>query len=210
MAELLVVRHGETEWSAAGRHTGLTDLPLTPRGRAQAADLGQLLAARFAAVGAPALVVTSPLVRARETARLALLDRHESGPPAIVDEDLSEWDYGGFEGLTTEQITDRLGRPWSLFSDGVPPGATPGETLEDVTARARAVLDRVRPVLADGGDVVLVAHGHLLRVLTAAWLELAPADGAAFVVAAGALGTLGFEHERPAMLGWNERARPTH
>ncbi len=203
------MRHGETQWSATGRHTGRTDLPLTAHGRAQAADLGLLLAERFRNVGAPALVVTSPLLRARETARLAGLDRHESGPPAIVDDDLSEWDYGGFEGLTTDQVTAQLGRPWSLFADGVPPGLTPGETLDDVAGRARAVLGRVRPVLDDGGDVALVAHGHLLRVLTALWLGLTPADGAAFVVAAGSLGTLGFEHGRAAMLGWNERPRPT-
>ena len=209
MAELLVVRHGETEWSAAGRHTGLTDLPLTSHGRAEAAALGRFLTERFLAAGAPALVLTSPLQRARETAQLAGLDRHEGGPPAVVDDDLSEWDYGGFEGLTTDQVTALLGRPWSLFADGVPPGATPGETLADVAARASAVVGRVRPVLDDGGDVVLVAHGHLLRVLTAVWLELTPADGAAFVVAAGSLGTLGFEHERPSMLGWNQRAAPT-
>ena len=169
MGQLILIRHGETEWSAAGRHTGRTDLPLTAHGEAAATALAPALARlRLRAV------FTSPAARAVRTAELAGL--HGARP----DADLQEWDYGGYEGLTTAQI--RAGRPgWDLWRDGVIPGdaGRPGETIEQVAARADAVLDRVRPLLAgDGGDVALVAHGHLLRVLTARWLRLGPPAGA--------------------------------
>ncbi len=206
MAELYLVRHGETAWSATGRHTGRTDVPLTSRGTAQATALGALLTEVLP--DGPALVVTSPLVRACETARLAGLDGGSGRAPALVDDDLAEWDYGGYEGMTSAEITAAVGRPWDVFTDGVPPGRTPGETLEEVAARADAVLGRVRPVLDDGGDVVLVAHGHLLRVLTAVWLGLDPRAGAVLVIDPASLGIMGHEHGRRAMIGWNLRPLP--
>jgi len=208
MADLLLVRHGETAWSAARRHTGRTDIPLTEHGRTQATALRAVLAEREATHGLPALVATSPLIRARETARLAGLDAANGRPRAIVDEDLVEWDYGAYEGLTADEISAILGRPWGIFEDGVPPGDTPGETLDQVAARADAVLRRVRPVLEDGGSVVLVAHGHLLRILAARWFGLDAAAGAGLLLGAGSLSTLGLEHGRPVLLGWNRQAVP--
>jgi probable phosphoglycerate mutase len=191
--EIVLVRHGETEWSAAGRHTGRTDLPLTPAGERHAVALRPLLAGRNFG-----LVLTSPLRRASRTAELA-------GLSATPDADLVEWDYGGYDGRTTAEISASLGRRWSLWDDGVVPGDTPGETLEQVAARVQRVLDRARAVLADGADVALVAHGHALRVLTACWLELDPKAGGLFVLSAGAVSTLGYDHERPAMRSWNVR-----
>jgi broad specificity phosphatase PhoE len=192
MGVLIPLRHGETEWSAAGRHTGRTDVPLTDRGRAQAAALAPALAGRDIRAA-----FTSPAGRATETAEIAGL----SG--AKQDPDLWEWDYGGYEGRTTTQI--RAGRPgWYLWRDGVIPGdaAHPGETIDQVGARADAVLGRVRPLLADG-DVVLVAHGHFLRVITARWLGLAPSDGRLFRLDTGTLSTLGTEHGEPVITTWN-------
>jgi probable phosphoglycerate mutase len=192
MGELILLRHGETEWSRAGRHTGRTDLPLTPAGEAAATALAPALAAR------PVLAAfTSPAQRAVSTAALAGL------ADAKQDPDLQEWDYGGYEGRTTAQI--RAERPgWYLWRDGVIPGdaAHPGETLAQVGARSDAVLRRVRPLLA-GGDVALVAHGHLLRVLTARWLELEPADGRLFQLRTATLSTLGTEHDEPVITSWN-------
>ncbi|WP_030529161.1 histidine phosphatase family protein [Phycicoccus jejuensis] len=195
---LVLLRHGETEWSATGRHTGRTDLPLTSAGERDAAalrgPLGTFDVAR---------VVSSPLQRARRTAELAGLrvDR--------VDPDLHEWDYGGYEGLTTPQVRERRGGDaWTVFEDGVVPGDTPGETVEEVAARASRVLQRVEPDLATG-DVVLVGHGHALRVLTATYLRQEPRFGACVVLDAGALCVLGQEHGRPAILAWNARDRPT-
>ncbi len=192
MAQLLLVRHGETEWSSSGRHTGLTDVPLTDRGRRRA----EALAGRLASVR-PALVLASPLARARDTARLA-------GFTARLDERLVEWDYGGYEGMTTPEIRAQRGDEWTLFRHGVVPGDTPGETLEEVAARTAAVLDEIAPVLAEGGDVVLVAHGHSLRVLATRWLHLPPETGAALVLDAASISRLGHEHAVPAVLSWNE------
>ena len=158
---LVLVRHGQTLWAATGRHTGRTDVPLTAAGEASARALPILL--EGFSLGE---VRTSPLARARETARLA-------GLTAVVDDRLAEWDYGGYEGLTAAQIRHRTGTAWSVFRDGVVPGATPGETLAQVADRARRVLDDVLPAL-DGADVALVAHGHLLRVLAAVYLGLDP------------------------------------
>jgi len=195
MGELILLRHGETEWSASGRHTGRTDIPLTARGEAAAAALAPALARRH--IGA---VFTSPASRAVRTAELAGL----SG--AKTDPDLQEWDYGGYEGRTTAQIQEH--RPgWYLWRDGVIPGegVHPGETVAEVGARADAVLARVRPLLAarDGADVALVAHAHLLRVLTARWLELEPADGRFFRLDTGTVCTLGTEHDKPVISSWN-------
>ena len=192
MGELILLRHGETEWSAAGRHTGRTDVPLTAHGEAAAAALAPALARRHITA-----VFTSPASRAVRTAELAGL--HGAKP----DPDLQEWDYGGYEGRTTAQI--RAGRPgWYLWRDGVIPGdaAHPGETVAQVGARAEAVLGRVTPLLAEG-DVALVAHGHMLRVLTARWLTLDPDGGRLFRLDTGTFSTLGREHDHPVMLSWN-------
>ena len=190
VGEIVVVRHGQTEWSRSGQHTGVTDLPLLPEGEDQARALAPLLAERTFAE-----VLVSPRRRAGHTAELAGL------AVTGVDDDLVEVDYGGYEGRTTAEISDELGRPWSLWQDGVVPGATPGETLADVGRRVERVLERVRPRLTDG-DVALVAHGHVLRILTACWLGLPPEDGALFALPAGRVGVLGFDHERPALAAW--------
>jgi probable phosphoglycerate mutase len=178
----------------AGRHTGRTDIPLTPRGESAAAALAPALA-RYPIRAA----FTSPAQRAMRTAELAGL------ADAKPDPDLWEWDYGGYEGRTTAEI--RSERPgWYLWRDGVIPGdaAHPGETIEQVGARADAVLARVRPLLATGdADVALVAHGHVLRVLTARWLGLEPAGGRFFRLDTGTISTLGTEHDEPVITSWN-------
>ncbi|MBV9206037.1 MAG: histidine phosphatase family protein [Actinobacteria bacterium] len=192
MGDLIVLRHGETEWSKAGKHTGRTDLPLTPHGEQCAAVLAPLLARRTIVA-----VFTSPARRAVRTAELAGLT------DAKQDPDLWEWDYGGYEGRTTPQI--RQQRPgWYLWRDGVIAGDAghPGETLAQVADRVDRVLARAAPLL-DGGDVALVAHGHVLRVLTARYLRLEPADGRLFRLDTGTVSTLGTEHGEPAMTSWN-------
>jgi probable phosphoglycerate mutase len=191
MGELILLRHGETDWSRRGRHTGRTDLPLTPGGEAAARALAPALARRPVTAA-----FTSPAERAARTAELA-------GLSARVDPDLQEWDYGGYEGRTTQQIReDRPG--WYLWRDGVIPGGPGyrGETIADVAARADAVLGRVTPLLADG-DVALVSHGHLLRVVTARWLRLEPAAGRLFRLGTGTLSALGHEHGEPVIDSWN-------
>jgi broad specificity phosphatase PhoE len=192
MGELILVRHGETEWSREGRHTGRTDLPLTPLGEEQARALAPLLADRKIV-----LALSSPALRARRTAELAGLTGVET------DERLWEWDYGEYEGLSTTRIReDRPG--WYLWRDGV----IGGETVDQVGKRVDGVLERVRPVLADG-DVVLVAHGHVLRILTARWLGLPAADGRLFKLGTGTLSTLGTEHDEPVISTWNVPASQT-
>jgi probable phosphoglycerate mutase len=181
---IAVVRHGETEWSAALKHTSSTDVPLTPAGRQRAQELGAELAGRRFAI-----VLCSPLARARETAALA------GFPAPIIDPDLHEWDYGEYEGLTTDEI--RAMTPgWNLWRDGCPGGETP----EQVAARADRVLERPR---AAAGDTLVFAHGHILRVLTARWLAMPPAAGARFALAAGSLGVLGWERETEVVWRWN-------
>ncbi len=192
MGDLILLRHGETEWSRAGRHTGRTDVPLTQHGEQCATVLAPALAGRDIVA-----TFTSPAQRASRTAYLAGL------ASAKPDPDLWEWDYGGYEGMTTPQIRQR--RPgWYLWRDGVIPGDAdhPGETVRQVGARAGRVLARVRPLL-DGGDVALVAHGHVLRVLTACWLRLEPSDGRLFRLDTGTISTLGHEHAEPVILAWN-------
>ncbi|WP_030856059.1 histidine phosphatase family protein [Streptomyces sp. NRRL S-37] len=193
MGDLLLARHGETEWSRAGRHTGRTDLPLTPAGEAQAKSLAPLLAGR-----AFGLVLVSPLVRARHTAELA-------GLTGVAEEpDLREWDYGGYEGITTAEI-HRTRPGWDLWTDGVPPGREfPGESPEQVGERADRVLSRMAGALEEG-DVMLVAHGHLLRVLTARRLGLPPSAGRLFRLETGTLSRLSLEHGRPVIAEWNTR-----
>ena len=192
MGDLIVVRHGETEWSKAGRHTGRTDIPLTADGEARAAALAPALARCEITA-----VFTSTAARAVRTAELAGLTG------ASKDPDLQEWDYGGYEGRTTAQIqAERPG--WYLWRDGVIPGdaAHPGETVSQVGARVDAVLARVRPLLA-GGAVALVAHAHVLRILTARWLGLEPAGGRLFRLDTGTCSTLGTEHDYPVISSWN-------
>jgi broad specificity phosphatase PhoE len=192
MGELLLIRHGETEWSRSGQHTGRTDIPLTAVGVAAASVLAGAVARR------PIVAAfTSPASRATRTAELAGLSA------ALQDPDLQEWDYGGYEGRTTDEIGQ--GRPgWYLWRDGVVPGDAehPGETVEQVGARADAVISRAVPLLADG-DVALVAHGHSLRVLTARWLGLEPAGGRFFRLDTGTLSALGHEHEQRVITSWN-------
>ncbi|WP_328500778.1 histidine phosphatase family protein [Streptomyces sp. NBC_00457] len=194
MGDLLLVRHGETEWSMSGRHTSWTDLPLTGHGEEQAKSLAPLLAHRTFS-----LALSSPLHRALHTADLAGL----SG--VVPDEDLHEWDYGAYEGVTTVDI-HRARPDWYLWTDGVPPGPAghPGESPAQVGARADRVLSRVDDALADG-DVILVAHGHFLRVLTARRLGLAPAEGRLFQLATGTVSRLSLEHGRPVIAEWNTR-----
>lgn len=190
LGKLILVRHGETEWSRSGKHTGLTDVPLTPRGEDLARGAGSLLGGyEFS------LVLTSPLQRARRTAELA-------GLRADVDPLLVEWDYGGYEGRTTREIRAELGYNWSAFTHGVIRGTTPGETVEEVAARASRVLTRVLPAMAEG-DVALVAHGHFLRILTAVYLRQAPRFGAQISLDAGSVSVLSFYREQPAILSWN-------
>ncbi|GEC03167.1 phosphatase [Streptomyces spinoverrucosus] len=194
MGDLLLVRHGETEWSVTGQHTSWTDLPLTGHGEEQAKSLAPLLTGRTFA-----LALTSPLARAIRTAELAGLTG------LIPDPDLHEWDYGGYEGVTTREI-HRTRPDWNLWTDGVPPGTEghPGESPAEVGARADRVLARVGDALADG-DVILVAHAHFLRVLTARRLGLAPADGRLFQLATGTVSRLSTEHGRPVVAAWNVR-----
>lgn len=188
---LILIRHGRTEWSQNGRHTGTTDLPLLPEGEQDARELGARLTAFDIA-----LAVTSPLERARRTAELA------GFVGAEVDEDLREWDYGGYEGRTTPQIRAELGYDWTVFAHGVIPGESPGETIEEVAARSSRVLERIAPVLADR-DVVLFGHGHALRILAATYLRTDPRFGAHLLLDAGALCVLRTEREQPAISLWN-------
>jgi probable phosphoglycerate mutase len=194
VGDLLLVRHGETEWSVSGRHTSWTDLPLTPHGEEQAKSLAPLLSSRIFA-----LALTSPLDRAIRTAELAGITGIEPDP------DLYEWDYGGYEGVTTVDI-HRTRPDWYLWTDGVPPGPDghPGESPEQVGRRADRVLARVDAALPDG-DVILVAHAHFLRVLTARRLGLAPAGGRLFQLATGTVSRLSTEHDRPVVAEWNTR-----
>jgi broad specificity phosphatase PhoE len=184
--QIWLFRHGETEWSQSGQHTGRTDLPLTAAGRRRAQAIGRRLSGRPFA-----LVLSSPLVRALETCRLS-----GYGDLAELTPDLMEWDYGAYEGRRTVDIQQE--RPgWSLWRDGVPEG----EAVEQVGARARRVIDTAEG--ADG-DVALFAHGHVLRVLSACWLGLPPDAGRLFVLGTAAVSVLGYEHDTRAIVKWNQ------
>jgi probable phosphoglycerate mutase len=203
MGKLILIRHGQTVWSREGKHTGRTDIPLTTSGEAAAAALAGDLATRKIAAA-----FASPAQRATRTAELAGLAGVPSG--LVIDPDLAEWDYGGYEGRTTADIRrERSG--WYLWRDGVIPGDAdhPGETVTQVGARADAVLAMARPLLA-GGDVALVAHGHVLRVLTARWLGIDPDCGRLFQLDTGTVSLLGTEHREPVIAAWNvpPRQRP--
>jgi len=185
-AQVWLIRHGETEWSAAGRHTGRTDLPLTVAGRAQAMALRPLLDRLE-----PALVLCSPRRRARDTAELAGL------AVDALDDDLAEWDYGDYEGLTSKDIhAERPG--WTIFADGAPNGEAP----DQVAARADRVLTRALEATARG-PVALVGHGHMSRVLGARWVGLPASAGANLLLGTAAACVLGAEHDQPVIVRWN-------
>jgi broad specificity phosphatase PhoE len=187
--EIVLVRHGETEWSLSGQHTSRTDLPLVEIGRERATALGPML------VGWDfALVLSSPLRRARETCELAGF-----GDRAEIVEDLREWDYGDYEGLTTPQIRESS-PDWVLWRDGCPDGEQPDE----VGARADRVIERMRGA---GGDVLAFAHGHIFRVLASRWIELSAAGGARLALGAGTVCVLGYERETQVIRLWNEPPR---
>lgn len=182
MGEVWLVRHGETEWSAAGRHTSITDLPLTPKGEEAACSMADRLGGDFD------LVLTSPRQRARRTAELA------GHPESESTEDLAEWAYGDYEGLTTPQIRESV-PGWTVWTHPCPGG----ETAEEVGAR----LDRVVARCRVAERALLFGHGHSLRALAARWLELPVADGRLLRLDTATRSTLGWEHESPVVLRWN-------
>ncbi|MFI5697174.1 histidine phosphatase family protein [Kribbella sp. NPDC051586] len=181
---VFLVRHGETEWSRSGRHTSVTDLPLTPDGERVAAGLKERLADESFD-----LVLTSPRQRARRTAELA------GYPDAEVDDDLVEWNYGDYEGITTAEIRKTV-PGWTVWDDPVPHGETPAQ----VTTRLDRVVARIAAV---PGDVLVFGHSHALRALTARWLELDATEGRHFVLNTATVSTLGWERGSPAILHWN-------
>lgn len=184
--EITLVRHGETEWSASGKHTGRRDIPLTAKGEDAARRLGDRLRDKsFAAIW------SSPSLRARRTAELA-------GFSAEIEPDLAEWDYGAYEDLKTKEIL--IERPgWSLFRDGCPKG----ESVAEAGARADRMVAALR---AAGGNVLVFSSAHFLRTLTARWLGLPPADGALFVLDTASVSVLGYEHDmtEPVLRRWNQ------
>ena len=187
MGELWLIRHGETAWSRSGQHTGRTDIPLTEQGERQAVLLGRRLAGREFA-----LVLTSPLQRARETCRLA-----GYGGAAREEPDLREWDYGVYEGRTTGEIRQEA-PGWTIWSAAV----RDGESADEVGARGDRVIASCAEV---GGDVALFAHGHVLRILAARWLGLLASGGRYLALDAASLSVLGHEHEQRVIRSWNER-----
>lgn len=186
--EVVLIRHGETEWSLSGRHTGNTDIPLTANGERAAQALAPLLAG----LGVE-LVLVSPLQRARRTCELAGL-----AEAATVDPDLREWNYGAYEGLTSAQI-QREAPGWMVFRDGCPEGESPAQ----IGARADRVIERTR---AHGGKVAVFAHGHLLRVLAARWIGLAPSQGSHFLLDTTTFSILSRYAGEPALGCWNAAA----
>ena len=182
---LYLFRHGQTEWALSGQHTGRTDIPLTEAGRAQATKLREIVKhVKFDAV------FVSPLSRARETAELAGF-----GERLITIDDLMEVDYGAYEGLTSKQIRERV-PGWTVWNQPCPQG----ETLEKASARCRRVIEKAGD---PGGKVAIVAHGHILRILTATWLNLPPSAGQHFMLDTSTISVLSHEHETPAVKIWN-------
>jgi broad specificity phosphatase PhoE len=188
--QLWLIRHGETEWSLSGAHTGRTDLPLTERGQQRAEAMGRLLNGRSFT-----LVLTSPLQRARETCRLA-----GYAGQAVIDDNLREWDYGDYEGRSTTDI--QKDRPdWNLWEDGV----VNGESIVQVAERAQRVIRRALDV---EGDCALFAHGHILRILTTGWLQLPPREARLFALDTATLSILGWERDTPVIRQWNRPSDP--
>lgn len=187
MAEIVLVRHGQTEWSRTGQHTSYTDIDLTPDGEQQAREIGARLAGRpFVAV------LSSPRRRALRTAEIAGLKVTE------VDDDLGEWNYGRYEGITSQKIHEDHDPAWSLWTDGAPGGETPaqvGARVDRVIAKAAKLLDQ--------GDVALVGHGHLLRVCGARWIGLGPDGGGLLKLDTATLSVLGYEHSTRVIQQWN-------
>jgi broad specificity phosphatase PhoE len=181
--QIWLIRHGETAWSRSGQHTGRTDLPLLPEAEAELKALKPHLKHTFA------LVLSSPLVRARQTAKLVGFESFE------LDDNLMEWNYGDYEGKTRDEILKQV-PGWSIFKQGVPGG----ETLDEVARRARKVIERARTA---SGDVALISHGHLLRILAACWLDLPPANGEHLELSAGSVSVLGYENDVPVLAQWN-------
>lgn len=186
-ASLWLIRHGETEWSRVGAHTGRTDVPLTQAGKQRAAAIGRYLNGRQFH-----LVLTSPLKRAHETCRLA-----GYADAAQIEPDLQEWDYGLYEGRSTAEIREK-NPDWTIWKSDVPQG----ESIDQVAARARLVIDRT----AAHGEVALFAHGHFLRILAACWLELPPQTGRLFALGTASVSILGFERETRVITLWNQTA----
>jgi broad specificity phosphatase PhoE len=189
--QVVLVRHGETEWSKGGRHTSSSDIPLTEAGRSAAMALGARLRRWHFE-----LVLTSPLSRAAETCKLAGL-----GGDAEERSELVEWNYGEYEGLTTPQIRERI-PDWSVWRDGCPGG----ENADEVGARVDPLIAELRTL---SGDVALFAHGHLLRVLAARWIGLPPNMGACLALSTAAVSVLGYERETPVVWLWNEVGQET-
>jgi probable phosphoglycerate mutase len=189
---IFIVRHGETEWSASGRHTGSTDVPLTDAGCRQARWLGEALAAELNG-RSPVLVLSSPRSRARDTARLAGLD-------PTVDDDLVEWDYGAYDGRTTPEIRTEV-PGWTVWTHGSPGG----ENAAQVEARADRVLARAGAAGGPDDVVVLVGHGHFSRVLGARWIGQPATFGQRLLLGTASLSVLGHEHGTPAIARWNDR-----
>jgi broad specificity phosphatase PhoE len=186
--KIVLVRHGQTEWSASGQHTSHTDLPLLDSGRCDAEALAPLLAwFTFS------LVLSSPMRRALDTCMLGGL-----GDRVEIDRDLMEWDYGDYEGIRTPEIR-RTVPGWGVWTHSTPNG----ETSDEVGTRADRVIARCRPIVDGGEDVALFGHGHMSRVIAARWLELPATDGRLFALHAGALSILGHEHESPVIELWN-------
>jgi len=188
--QVYLIRHGETEWSLSGQHTGITDIPLTENGRNVAKQLEPILAKENFT-----MILTSPLERARKTCELAGLGAH-----AEIDRDLMEWNYGEYEGLTPKQI-DAQAPGWMIFTDGCPGGESPAQ----VSARADRLVARVRSV---EGDVALFAHGHIFRVFAARWLELPATAGCHFLLDTATLSILSYYRNLPAIRRWNAMLVP--
>ena len=183
--KIYLIRHGETAWTLSGQHTGTTDLPLTHNGEKQAESIGiQLKGISFEKV------LCSPLKRATQTCALAQLPCQAS-----TDDDLKEWNYGEYEGLTTPEIWKK-NPDWNIFSNGAPNG----ERVEDVSLRAERI---IKQLLSVEGNCAIFSHGHFLRILTARWLELLPREGKHFSLSPGSLSILGYERATPALLLWN-------
>ena len=184
--KIYLIRHGETEWTLSGKHTGRTDIPLTQNGQDQSLKIGTYLKG----MGFQK-VLTSPLIRAKETCRLAGLFTH-----ALVDEDLREWNYGDYEGITSAEIRKKDPH-WTIFTAGAPGG----ESVADMGARANRILGTIRSI---PGDVAVFSHGHFLRALAARWLDMPVAFGQQLVLSPASLSILGFEKEKPAIITWNQ------